>query len=267
MFDKLQSDKSQPERHLSYFKLFCASLQFITRIPVPQHYTEDLDIKDYPKGVITFPFVGVTIGCICAFVFLIAQLWWGNLIAAVCAVIASAMVTGAFHLDGLADTADGIFSSRSREKMLEIMRDSRIGSNGALALIFVVLLKVLVIYQLAEHHLAVCALLIAAPALARTLAVRLLMFRQNYARDSGLGHFYIGNITKSAARLTVLTGLVIVLLLTGYKGLFYAVATAGFALIYRSLIQNKIGGQTGDTLGAGMELFELVFLLLMLANV
>lgn len=250
---------------LSYFKLFCASLQFITRIPVPEKYTQDLDIKDYAKGVITFPLVGVVIGFFCAFVFLVTKLWWGNLIASVFAVLTSAMVTGAFHLDGLADTADGIFSSRSRERMLEIMRDSRIGSNGALALIFVILLKVLAIYQLAEQQLAVCALLIAAPALSRTLSVRLLMYRQRYARDSGLGHFYIGNVSKRAADITLWTGLAVVLLLTGIKGLFYAVAALGFALIYRQLIRSKLGGQTGDTLGAGMELFELVFLLLMLA--
>lgn len=254
------SDKTIP-----YFKLFCASLQFITRIPVPEKYTQDLDIKDYAKGVITFPLVGVVIGCLCAFVFLVTQLWWGNLIAATCAVITGAMVTGAFHLDGLADTADGIFSSRNREKMLEIMRDSRIGSNGALALIFVILLKVLAIYQLAEHQLSVCALLIAAPALARTLAVILLMYRQRYARDSGLGHYHIGNITVSAARNTLLTGLIVILLLSGFKGLFYACAVAVFGLLYRALIQDKLGGQTGDTLGAGMELFEVVFLLLMLA--
>jgi adenosylcobinamide-GDP ribazoletransferase len=257
--------EKHPINKPSYWQLFCASLQFITRIPVPQRYTENMAIEDYPKGVITFPLVGAVIGGLSAFVFLVTQLWWGNLIAAVCAVICGAMVTGAFHLDGLADTADGIFSSRSREKMLEIMRDSRIGSNGALALIFVVMLKVLAIYQLAEKDLSVVALLIASPALARTLSVALLMYRQKYARDSGLGHFYIGNISQRQMRITLWTGLALVLVLAGFKGLLYAAATAGFALLYRTLIENKIGGQTGDTLGAGKELFELIFLLLMLA--
>ena len=248
-----------------YWTLFTIALQFMTRIPVPQS-SQSLTDEDYRQSVMTFPVVGAVIGLISVFVFLICQLWWGNLIAAVCAVLTSAMINGGFHLDGLADTADGVFSSRNREKMLEIMRDSRIGSNGVLALLFVVLLKITVIYQLAEQNSqAVLGLLIAAPALARALSVCVLMYKQSYARKSGLAHFYIGQITGRLATITLLTGLLIVVVFTGFHGFAYALVTWGFALLFRLFIQAKLGGQTGDTLGAGVELFDLVFLLFMLA--
>lgn len=253
-----------------YFTLLAIALQFMTRIPLPslsqlssssQQFTEN----DYRQSVITFPVVGAIIGLITALVFFISQLWWGNLIAAICTVLTSAMITGGFHLDGLADTADGVFSSRNREKMLEIMRDSRIGSNGVLALLFVILLKVAVIYQLAEHNPSmIVGCLIAAPALARAFSVAVLMYQQTYARESGLAHFYIGQISRQSAKTTLLTGLLIVAVFTGFIGFVYALATLIFAWLFRQFIQHKLGGQTGDTLGAGVELFELIFLLLML---
>ncbi|WP_043495864.1 adenosylcobinamide-GDP ribazoletransferase, partial [Hafnia alvei] len=89
-----------------------------------------------------------------------------------------------FHLDGLADTCDGIFSARPRERILEIMRDSRIGSNGALALIFVILARVAIIYQLTQTGHNVYTLLVAAPALSRAL-LPVLMYQQKYARENG----------------------------------------------------------------------------------
>ena len=247
---------------MKYIKLFLASLQFMSRIPVPERYTSGLDITDYRKGIITFPLVGLVVGVISAFVFVLTQMWWGNLLAAACAVLTMAAITGGFHLDGLADTADGIFSSRPRTRMLEIMRDSRIVTHGTLALIFKIALHILVVYQLAENQAAVMGLLIAAPVVGRSLSV-LLMYRQNYARESGVGNLYIGKISGSEFCQTLILCAVLVFFLAGSYALLTIVATAVVVLIYRTLIQNKLGGQTGDTIGAGIEIGELLFLLLM----
>ncbi|MCI1113861.1 adenosylcobinamide-GDP ribazoletransferase, partial [Stenotrophomonas maltophilia] len=95
-----------------------------------------------------------------------------------------ALMTGGFHLDGLADTCDGVFSARSRDRMLEIMRDSRLGTHGGLALIFVVLAKILVLIELALRGEPILASLAAACAVSRGTAA-LLMYRHRYAREEG----------------------------------------------------------------------------------
>ncbi|WP_140917924.1 adenosylcobinamide-GDP ribazoletransferase [Limnobaculum xujianqingii] len=247
---------------MKFIKLFLVSLQFLTRIPVPGRYTDGIEVSDYRRMVMAFPLAGLTVGLISAFVFIFTQMWWGNLLASACAVLTIAMITGAFHLDGLADTADGIFSSRPRDRMLEIMRDSRIGTQGALALIFKILLHVLVIYQLAENQASIVHLLIVAPVVGRSLSV-LLMYRQNYARESGMGNLFIGKIERGEFYTALLIGLVLVFLFAGGYGVLMAAVAGVLLLVYRALIQSKLGGQTGDTLGAGIEIAELLFLLLM----
>ncbi|SQI40228.1 cobalamin synthase [Leminorella richardii] len=247
---------------IAFFRLFLLSLQFLTRIPVPGRYTDPIPLADYRQMVRAFPLVGLVVGLISAMVFTLTQLWWGNLLASAFAVLTIAMITGGFHLDGLADTADGIFSSRPRERMLEIMRDSRIGTQGALALIFKIILHVLVIYQIAEHKPSVIGLLIVAPVVGRALG-SLLMYRQPYARESGMGNLFIGNIGASEFYTALILGAMLTFLFTGGYGVLMAAASGVFLLLYRAMIQNKLGGQTGDTVGAGIEIAELVFLLLM----
>lgn len=244
-----------------YLQMFFASLQFITRIPVPARYAQSVAIDDYSKGVVTFPLVGLVVGLIGALVFGLIQLLWGAPLASIGVVLIGAVLTGGFHLDGLADTADGVFSSRPRARMLEIMRDSQIGSNGALALILVVGIYTLAIYRLTLTSGDVWLLIIAAPIISRTLAVVLLMFRQNCANENGLGHYYIGNVTTKNSYITLIIGTILVLALSGLSGLLSAALTGLFGLGYRAFINHKLGGQTGDTLGAGIVLFEVIFLL------
>lgn len=130
-------------------KLFWAMLSFITRLPVPRRWSQGLDFEHYSRGIITFPLIGLLLGAISGLVFMVLQAWCGAPLAALFSVLVLALMTGGFHLDGLADTCDGVFSARSRDRMLEIMRDSRLGTHGGLALIFVVLAKILVLSELA----------------------------------------------------------------------------------------------------------------------
>ncbi|AGH73572.1 adenosylcobinamide-GDP ribazoletransferase [Edwardsiella piscicida] len=241
-------------------KLFLATLQFMTRIPVSPRCSDDLTLNDYPRGIIYFPFVGLVVGVISALAYGVLATTYGSWLGAVAAVLASTLVTGAFHLDGLADTCDGLFSARPRDRMLEIMRDSRIGTNGTLALIFVILLQVLLIQHLAGGSLPIYAVLVAMPVISRTL-LAVMMFRQRYARESGMGNLYIGKISGSHYALTLVIGLLLVFGLLHWHAVLAAFITYLFALIYRAFINMRLGGQTGDTLGAANELFALVFLL------
>ena len=184
-------------------------------------------------------------------------------LAAACYLLALALVTGAFHLDGLADTCDGLFSARKREQMLEIMKDSRLGTNGALALLLAVLFRLLAVIHLSSEQTPhLWALLVAAPIAGRALMV-LLMHHQRYAREQGLGNVFIGKVSDRQCVLTLLLGLLLVTLLGGGRGTLAFLLTALFALAYRRFVVSRLGGQTGDTLGAGNELFEVWFLLML----
>lgn len=109
-------------------KLFWAMLAFISRLPVPSRWSQGLDFEQYSRGIVMFPFIGLILGGVSGLIFILLQPWCGIPLAALFCILALALLTGGFHLDGLADTCDGIFSARRRERMLEIMRDSRLGT-------------------------------------------------------------------------------------------------------------------------------------------
>lgn len=245
------------------FRLFFASLQFMSRLPVPQRWSSGIDIEHYVRGIVTFPWVGLLLGTLSGLVFFSLQSWLGLPLAALGAVLSLALLTGGLHLDGLADTCDGIFSARSKERMLEIMRDSRLGTHGGLALIFVILAKVLVISELALRGTPMIAALAAASVAGRSVVV-LLMYRQTYAREQGMGNLYIGKVTGWQTSWTLLGGVVLCALLLGSSGVIALAASAMGIILSGLALRRTLGGQTGDTLGAAIELGELFFLLCLL---
>ncbi|CNK19920.1 cobalamin synthase [Yersinia mollaretii] len=245
-------------------RLFLATLQFMTRIPVPERWTQGLAMDHYERGIVGFPLIGLIVGVMGGAVFTLLAPWCGVPLAALGYVLALALITGAFHLDGLADTCDGVFSARKREQMLEIMRDSRLGTNGGLALIFIVLAKVLVVSELALRDLSMFALLTAASVVGRTVIV-LLMYRQRYAREgNGLGNIYIGKVTGRQTAITLAGGAILTLLLGQGAAVLALVITMAVVWLLATYLRRRLGGQTGDTLGAAAEVGELVFLLALL---
>ncbi|CNK79285.1 adenosylcobinamide-GDP ribazoletransferase [Yersinia mollaretii] len=245
-------------------RLFLATLQFMTRIPVPERWTQGLAMDHYERGIVGFPLIGLIVGVMGGAVFTLLAPWCGVPLAALGYVLALALITGAFHLDGLADTCDGVFSARKREQMLEIMRDSRLGTNGGLALIFIVLAKVLVVSELALRDLSMFALLTAASVVGRTVIV-LLMYRQRYAREgNGLGNIYIGKVTGKQTVITLAGGAILTLLLGQGAAVLALVITMAVVWLLATYLRRRLGGQTGDTLGAAAEVGELVFLLALL---
>ena len=240
-------------------KLFWAMLSFITRLPVPRRWSQGLDFEHYSRGIITFPLIGLLLGAISGLVFMVLQAWCGAPLAALFSVLVLVLMTGGFHLDGLADTCDGVFSARSRDRMLEIMRDSRLGTHGGLALIFVVLAKILVLSELALRGESILASLAAACAVSRG------MYRHRYAREEGLGNVFIGKIDGRQTCVTLgLAAIFAAVLLPGMHGVAAMVVTMVAIFILGQLLKRTLGGQTGDTLGAAIELGELVFLLALL---
>ena len=228
-------------------KSFFAALSFISRLPVPARLSQGLEIEQYQRSIVTFPLVGLLLGAIAGAVVMLLQPWCGGPLAALLGVLALALLTGGFHLDGLADTCDGIFSARRRERMLEIMRDSRLGTHGGLAL----------------RGTSALAALAAACAVGRGMAV-LLMYRQRYAREEGLGNLFIGKITLRQTLITMGIALALATVLLGVNGLRAALITLVLVWALGQALKRTLGGQTGDTLGAAIELGEVIFLLALL---
>jgi len=246
-------------------RLYCATLQFMSRLPVPQRWSQGIDIEHYVRGIVTFPWVGLLLGTLSGLVFAVLQGWFGLPLAALGAVLSLALLTGGVHLNGLADTCEGIFSARPKERMLEIMRDSKLGTQGVLALIFVIVAKILAISELALRGTSMIAALAAASVAGRSIVV-LLMYRQTYAREEGMSNLFIGKVTGWQTIWTLLGGFVLCLLLLGTGAALAVALTAILIWLMGIGLRRTLGGQTGDTLGAAIELGELFFLLCLLTS-
>lgn len=240
-------------------RIFILTLQFLTRITV----NSDLQAteEDFAKGVVFFPIIGFLIGAFNLAVLVASSKILGGIFPVICCLIAGVVITGGFHADGLADTCDGIFSSRTKDKMLEIMRDSRIGTNGTIALIFDYLLRLSLLAMLTGKGLYYAVLL--SPAAAKTLMV-LLMKTSVYARSGpGLGGLYLEKQTVGATIFAVALGFSIISCFSGIWGIAAFGFCTAVCFLYRSFIYSKLQGMTGDTLGAANELLEVSFILIM----
>ena len=240
-----------------------ATLRLMSRIPVPEKWADGVEFRQLARGVPWFVLVGATIGALAGLLTLVvSQTGGGIYIAAAAYVLALVLLTGGFHLDGLADTCDGIFSARSRERMLEIMKDSRLGTFGGLALVFAILLKVFAVIGLAHLPAKEWFMLLVCAPIAGRAALVLGMYGQRYAREGeGMGSLYIGQVSFRNAALTLLGGAIAVGLIGGLHGLAAMLVT--YVVIYGLVhyLRRRLGGQTGDTLGALAETAEIVFLL------
>ena len=242
-------------------RAFAAAITLLTRVPLGRRVR--VDATDVARSLAWLPLVGTALGGAIA---LAGRGLEGRLDdgpAAVLIVSAWALATGAIHLDGLADSADAL-GGGDRDRRLAIMRDSQIGSFGALALVLVVALKIaLVVAVLARgHHLW----LIAIPAVGRVAASGLAAVLP-YAREQGTGAALVSG-GRRAERLAVAlaTALVVALACARLRGLLAVAAAALVALAIGRLAARRLGGVTGDVLGAAIELAECAALLALLAG-
>lgn len=237
--------------------LLCA-VQFLTRLPVP-------DLKGFQADWINrsakfFPLVGQLVGVMSAVVLLLAGKIFGGWIAALLAVLAAVLVTGALHEDGLADTADGFFGGHDPTGRLAIMKDSRIGTYGALALGFCTAIKLASLVALPLWVAAVG--LVAAHGVARAATV-LVMYALPYAGDAGNAKVDIS--LRPPMRGEVLLALVLccwpLWFLSGARVVLAVGICAAVTFFVALMAKRLVGGQRGDVLGAIEQLCEAGFLL------
>ncbi len=233
--------------------------QFMTRLPIPGKPV--YDSKELGKNFKLFPIVGMLIGIILFVTYQVLGLFIDSKLAiAILVVLMEVVVTGGLHLDGLADTFDGIFSYRSKQRMLEIMKDSRLGTNGAIALILSFMIKTFLIAEAGPGALLIM------PVLGRLAPVVNAAFSP-YARGTGMAKEFVGNTNSGGV---IIAALLSAGYIFGAKADIGGSLTAWFILIpvvivlawiFGKVMERKIGGVTGDTLGAVLELTEAIVLL------
>lgn len=234
------------------------ALGFLTRLPVsPRDWPSD---ADRVRALRAYPLAGLLIGLAGGIVYALAL--WLNLpplIAALLALATLMKLTGALHEDGLADMSDALGAPVERERRLEIMRDSRIGTTGALALIVMVTLKAAALAHLAEAEEVIAALIIAAAASRAVLP--LAAFFMTPARSDGLG---AGLGEPNGSTLLWACGLAILIsLLFSSFGFTFALIglIALYCLIFLIAIRKIFGGYTGDIMGALQQSVDVLVLL------
>jgi len=242
-------------------KSFLVALQFLTILPI--NISAKVEDKDFGKSLSWFPFVGALIGLALSLITFLSGLLPQPVIAALI-LAGSLIVSGGIHLDGFADTCDGLYEFTTREKALEIMRDSRIGTMAAAAVIILLILKFSILSGL--HQANIWKYLILMAAFARWAQV-LACFLSRYARQEGKAKYFIEYAGLREITTTSIFIALLFMLLLGGKGLILLLTCLSITLILINYIKSKLGGMTGDTIGAisevaeaGVLLFGLIFL-------
>ncbi|HEY8348139.1 MAG TPA: adenosylcobinamide-GDP ribazoletransferase [Symbiobacteriaceae bacterium] len=237
------------------------ALSFLTRLPVG-----NLVVEDYAaavgRAVPFFPVVGLIVGLCALAADAAAGLLFGPAVRAAAAVIASVAVTGAFHLDGLMDTADGVLSSRDRQRMLEIMRDSRVGAMGVVAGTLSLLMRFALLLEM-PPALRWRALL-TAPLLGRTtMGLVLGVWPSARGRGQGMGGSVAAAVGPWQVAGALAVGLGLSLLVGGgWRGAAAWLAALVASALTAQALSARLGGLTGDTYGAINEVVEIVILAL-----
>lgn len=238
------------------------ALQFLTRVPV---HTATFDAAELNRSARYFPVIGALVGAAGALVFWTAAHVWPLPVAVVLSMAATVWLTGGFHEDGLADTCDGLGGAVSRERALVIMKDSRIGSYGALGLVLMLGLKAALLNAQGSIMRTACAIVLA-HAVSRAAPVVLLALLA-----------YAGDVEHAKAKpmaqqvhagdvvIALLLAVTVAALLAVPLGVMHTLAALAAAALataaMRRWLRRRLGGYTGDTLGATQQGAEAALLL------
>ena len=243
-----------PRSRASAMAVLQLALSFLTTIPFPR--LGAVSDEKMSRTVAFFPFVGLVVGFFNVLCYLLGLSLFTTSVAAWLSLIANAVITGGLHLDGWMDTFDALGSRKPRSEMLAVMKDSRIGAMGALA---VVLLLGLKFSLLTELH-ARPALILLAPAVGRS-AILFATQTYSYVREQGLGKSFTQSLARTSWIFALATLVAPLLMLTGALGAVAATVALLLAMLWARLLARTFGGLTGDTYGALNELAEALFLL------
>jgi len=261
-----QKDSNSVQGEWAYFY---AALMFYTRLPVPQSTPHSTDIINGSRKYL--PLIGIIIGAIAVSAFLISQLFLPTMISIALSMVATILATGAFHEDGFADSCDGLGGGWKTEQVLSIMKDSRIGTYAAVGLICLLGVKFLTLLELSNAALSVFVFVYVASHTLSRLASSLVIEQYTYVQDSDQSK--IKPVTESQLSSPDLHQTLIIsalpLLILAFVAfiptIIATLACLGVAKMLANYSKKRIGGYTGDILGAIQQLSEVTFYLTFLA--
>ena len=238
------------------FQPFLIALQFLTQIPV--RLSTEPDKAVLGKSVLFYPAIGFLIGLLLA-----ALSWLLNdtppIVASVLLLICWVFITGGLHLDGLADSADAwVGGMNDKDRTLAIMKDPNCGPAGVVAIVLLLLLKFVTLYTLLLADDWVFIIL--ATTLGRVI-LPLLFLTTPYVRPNGLGSLLVDQMPRRPSIVVIALTALLAPLMLGINSLWILAAMVVIFLIFRHLMQSRIGGTTGDTAGALVEITEASILL------
>jgi len=238
-------------------KNFITAVQFLTIVTVKKGH--QAGENELAKSMVYFPIVGFGLGFI--LVYADKGLLWvlPHSITNALLVFIAVLLTRALHIDGLADTLDGMMGGYDKQSRLHIMKDSRLGTAGALGIMFLLLVKYVTLNNLFSGE-KVAALLVA-PLLARW-SQTLMVYRSVYGREEGMGSAFVGHLRGSGMIAASAVAIGLAGWVSGFSAVYLVAAVAVFTLLSRWYFIRKLGGVTGDTIGAVSELNEALVLLL-----
>jgi adenosylcobinamide-GDP ribazoletransferase len=252
---------------MQQLRLFFIALQFFTRLPIPRWVGFETAWLQHSSRY--FPLVGLVVAVISGAVYALAALALPAAVAVLLSTAAGIYATGAFHEDGFADMCDGFGGGLTRERVLEIMKDSRIGAYGAIGIALLLALKCTTLAGMTPS-LALAALLVAHPC-SRLMATALI-WRMQYVRAEGKSKPLAQHMSGAEFAIATLCAL-LPLLLAAQQGWIsvgaLACGTAGMlvaTLWLARLVARRLGGYTGDCLGAVQQLSEAAFYVGVLAS-
>jgi adenosylcobinamide-GDP ribazoletransferase len=235
---------------------FLLALQFLTIIPIR---LKEAGGQRMASSLVFYPFVGLLLGLFLSGVSVSFSFFnFSSLALSVITVVVLIIITGGLHLDGLSDTADAFLSGKPKEQMLEIMRDSRSGVMGVLSLISVILIKIVLFFSISKSLQPIALMLMCS--LSRWSAVAAMFFFP-YARKEGKAGIFIKGMNLNIFIFSSVAAVFCAAIVWQVKGLIILLIVTGFSYAAGRFSTRKIGGITGDTLGAGIELTEIITLL------
>lgn len=243
-----------------YFYDFLLMIQILTRVPIKKSLP--CIEKNFKDGANFFAFIGFLIGItMYAVYFLMSKIIHVNFVV-IALIIFEVVITGAMHIDGFGDTCDGFFAFKGKDKykVMEIMKDSRIGTFGCIAIVLNLLIKYVGFSLLISNYNSLYIILI--PMISRFSMV-LLSFIGKPAKENGIGNWFINIVTlKEIAVNTVFILIIGALLNAITKTIIFLILAIIITFLFNFLCNHKIGGVTGDTLGANNELVALFSLII-----
>lgn len=252
---------------------FMVYLLFFTRIPIRYDF-KDFE-KTFKNSIWFLPIFGLIYGGLLGIIFGLSLFLLKTLeVSLMILITIDAMISGALHFDGLADTADGLFSGRSPERMKEIMRDSRIGSFGTVALISYVMLFFFAIKEFLTRAfitnisfdikiIVSASMYVAGIYMVSKAGMAFLHWNYKYANEQGQGKIS-ENVPKYQIIISQVLSLVIMTLMFSWRAIIAYIITCLVLYGYKIFVHKKISGMTGDTLGTSCQIVNVVFILAML---